>query len=56
MYSIKPLKRVAQVYVILRTLSGQTGNFQKEFKVYQRENQNCLRKKCCGKSTENIYI
>ena len=32
-----------------KNTSGQTGNFQREFKVYQRENQNCIRKKCCGK-------
>ena len=29
--------------------SGKRGNFQKEFKVYQRENLNCLRNKCKGK-------
>ena len=29
--------------------SGKSGNFQKEFKVYQRENLNCLRGKCRGK-------
>ena len=28
---------------------GENGNFQKEFKVYQRENLNCLRNKCTGK-------
>jgi formamidopyrimidine-DNA glycosylase len=28
---------------------GKNGNFQKEFKVYQRENLNCLRSKCEGK-------
>jgi len=32
-----------------KNTSGQTGNFQKEFKVYQRENLNCLRSKCKGK-------
>ena len=35
--------------------SGQTGNFQKEFKVYQRENLNCLRNKCNGK-IHKIFI
>jgi len=29
--------------------SGKSGNFQKEFKVYQRENLNCPRNKCTGK-------
>jgi len=28
---------------------GQSGNFQREFKVYQRENLNCQRYKCNGK-------
>ena len=28
---------------------GQSGNFQKEFKVYQRENLKCVRYKCKGK-------
>ena len=32
-----------------KNTSGQNGNFQKEFKVYQRENLNCLRIKCAGK-------
>ena len=32
-----------------KNISGENGNFQKEFKVYQRENLNCLRNKCSGK-------
>jgi formamidopyrimidine-DNA glycosylase len=32
-----------------KSTSGQNGNFQKEFKVYQKENLNCPRKKCSGK-------
>ena len=32
-----------------KNTSGVIGNFQKEFKVYQRENLNCSRKKCSGK-------
>ena len=35
--------------------SGKSGNFQKEFKVYQRENLNCLRSKCEGK-IKKIFI
>ena len=35
--------------------AGKTGNFQKEFKVYQRENLNCLRNKCIGK-IRKIFI
>jgi len=32
-----------------RDTFGKSGNFQKEFKVYQRQNLNCLRSKCDGK-------
>jgi len=32
-----------------KNISGQNGNFQKEFKVYKRENLNCSRNKCYGK-------
>ncbi len=32
-----------------KNISGENGNFQKEFKVYQRENLSCLRNKCTGK-------
>ena len=32
-----------------KNTSGENGNFQKEFKVYQRENLDCVRKKCIGK-------
>ena len=34
---------------------GQNGDFQKEFKVYQRENLNCVRYKCIGK-IKKIFI
>ena len=34
---------------------GEKGNFQKEFKVYQRENLDCLRNKCTGK-IKKIFI
>ena len=34
---------------------GESGNFQKEFKVYQRENLNCVRYKCAGK-IKKIFI
>ena len=37
-YLIGPLKKVGQVFVILRIFLVKSGNFQKEFKVYQREN------------------
>jgi len=38
-----------------KNTSGKNGNFQKEFKVYQRENLSCLRKKCTGK-IKKIFI
>ena len=30
-------------------ISGKSGNYQNEFKVYQRENLNCQNKDCYGK-------
>ncbi len=38
-----------------KNTSGENGNFQKEFKVYQRENLNCVRHKCTGK-IKKIFI
>jgi len=38
-----------------KNITGQNGNFQKDFKVYQRENLNCLRNKCTGK-IKKIFI
>jgi formamidopyrimidine-DNA glycosylase len=38
-----------------KNTSGENGNFQKEFKVYQRESSNCLRNKCSGK-IKKIFI
>ena len=38
-----------------KNISGENGNFQKEFKVYQRENLICLRNKCTGK-IRKIFI
>jgi len=38
-----------------RDTFGKSGNFQKEFKAYQRENLNCLRNKCPGK-IKKIFI
>ena len=37
-----------------KNISGNNGNFQKEFKVYQRDNLNCLRNKCVGKIMKKI--
>ena len=38
-----------------KNITGKSGNFQKEFKVYQRENLNCERNKCTGK-IKKIFI
>jgi formamidopyrimidine-DNA glycosylase len=38
-----------------KNISGKSGNFQKEFKVYQRENLKCSRSKCSGK-IKKIFI
>jgi len=38
-----------------RDTLGKSGTFQKEFKVYQRENLNCLNSKCNGK-IKKIFI
>ncbi|MDA9071327.1 bifunctional DNA-formamidopyrimidine glycosylase/DNA-(apurinic or apyrimidinic site) lyase [Candidatus Pelagibacter sp.] len=45
----KAIKRGGSSIRDFKNTSGQSGNFQKEFKVYQRENLNCLRSKCEGK-------
>jgi formamidopyrimidine-DNA glycosylase len=51
----KAIKKGGSSIRDFKNTSGQTGNFQKEFKVYQREDQNCLRKKCRGK-VKKIFI
>jgi formamidopyrimidine-DNA glycosylase len=38
-----------------KNISGEIGSFQKEFKVYQRENLDCVRNKCTGK-IKKIFI
>ena len=51
----KAIKKGGSSIRDFKNTSGETGNFQKEFKVYQRENQNCLRNKCTGK-IKKIFI
>ena len=51
----KAIKKGGSSIRNFKNTSGQTGNFQKEFKVYQRENLNCLRNKCNGK-IHKIFI
>jgi len=45
----KAIKRGGSSIRDFKNTSGKNGNFQKEFKVYQRENLNCLKSKCTGK-------
>tara|TARA_B110001452_G_scaffold223913_1_gene197295 strand:+ start:189 stop:515 length:327 start_codon:yes stop_codon:yes gene_type:complete len=37
-----------------KNTEGKSGNFQKEFKVYQKENHDCPRNKCSGKINKII--
>ena len=52
---IKAIQKGGSSIRDFKNTSGKIGNFQKEFKVYQRENLNCLRKKCTGK-IKKIFI
>jgi formamidopyrimidine-DNA glycosylase len=51
----KAIKKGGSSIRDFRHTTGKSGNFQKEFKVYQRENLNCLRSKCDGK-IKKIFI
>jgi len=51
----KAIKKGGSSIRDFKNTSGETGNFQKEFKVYQRESLNCLRSKCEGK-IKKIFI
>ena len=52
---IKAIQKGGSSIRDFKNTSGKIGNFQKEFKVYQRENLNCLRNKCTGK-IKKIFI
>ena len=51
----KAIKKGGSSIRDFKNTSGKSGNFQKEFKVYQRENLDCLRSKCTGK-IKKIFI
>ena len=51
----KAIKKGGSSIRDFKNIEGRNGNFQKEFKVYQRENLNCLRNKCEGK-IKKIFI
>ena len=42
------LKRVAQLLVDFHSIKGKIGEFQKEFRAYDRENNQCINKSCSG--------
>ena len=45
----KAIKKGGSSIRDFKNIHGKNGSFQKEFKVYQRENLSCLRNKCNGK-------
>ncbi len=45
----KAIKKGGSSIRNFRNASGKNGKYQNEFKVYQRENLNCLKKECFGK-------
>ena len=51
----KAIKKGGSSIRDFKNTSGKSGNFQKEFKVYQRENLKCSRGKCKGK-IKKIFI
>ena len=51
----KAIKKGGSSIRDFKNVSGKNGNFQKEFKVYQRENLDCQRKQCTGK-IRKIFI
>jgi formamidopyrimidine-DNA glycosylase len=51
----KAIKKGGSSIRDFKNTSGQSGNFQKEFKVYQKENLKCPRSKCTGK-IKKIFI
>ena len=45
---IKAIKKGGSTIKDFKNAKGSIGNFQKEFKVYERNNLKCLRKNCDG--------
>ena len=50
----KSIKRGGSSIRDFSNISGENGSFQNEFKVYQRENLDCLRDICTGKIKKNF--
>jgi formamidopyrimidine-DNA glycosylase len=51
----KAIKKGGSSIRDFKNTSGESGNFQSEFKVYQKEHMNCPRNKCSGK-IKKIFI
>ena len=51
----KAIKKGGSSIRDFKNINGKSGNFQKEFNVYHRENLNCPRSKCSGK-IKKIFI
>ena len=51
----KAIKKGGSTIRDFKNSKGEMGLFQNEFKVYNRENRNCVRKKCSGK-IERVII
>jgi formamidopyrimidine-DNA glycosylase len=51
----KAIKKGGSSIRDFKNISGENGSFQKEFKVYQRENLHCLKSNCRGK-IQKIFI
>jgi len=52
----KAIKKGGSSIRDFKNVLGQNGNYQNEFKVYQRENLNCLDKDCFGKVTKKVIL
>jgi len=50
----KAIKKGGSSIKDFKNTSGNKGLFQNEFKVYQRENLNCLKYKCVGKIKKKL--
>jgi len=50
----KAIKRGGSSIRNFKNVDGRRGSYQREFKVYQRENLNCLKKDCSGKIKKKV--
>ena len=50
----KAIKKGGSSIINFANVKGESGNYQDEFKVYQRENLSCLDKSCHGKIKKKV--